>query len=50
MVGLRVKELVNYQNILNIYDKEICKNVKHKNKLKVFERNKVQNINTIIIF
>ena len=48
MVGLRVKELVNYQNILNIYEKEICKNVKHKNKLKVFERNKVQNINTII--
>ena len=48
MVGLRVKELVNYSNILNIYEKEICKNVKYKNKLKVFERNKVQNINTII--
>ena len=36
MDGLKVKELINYQNILNIYEKEICKNVKHKNKLKVF--------------
>ena len=48
MDGLKVKELINYQNILNIYEKEICKNVKHKDKLKVFERNKVQNINTIL--
>ena len=48
MDGLKVKELIKYENILNIYEKEICKNVKHKNKLKVFERNKVQNINTII--
>ena len=48
MDGLKVKELINYSNILNIYEKEIVKNVKHKNKLKVFERNKVQNIHTII--
>ena len=47
MVGLRVREYINYSNILNIYE-EISKNVKHKNKLKVFERNKIQNINTII--
>ena len=48
MGGLKVKEFINYTNILNIYEKEIVKNVKHKNKLKVFERNKVQNIHTII--
>ena len=47
MVGLRVREYINYSNILNIYE-EISKNVKHKNKLKVFERNKVQNINTTL--
>ncbi len=48
MDGLKVKEYINYQNILSIYEKEIVKNVKHKNKLKIFERNKVQNINTIL--
>ena len=48
MDGLKVKESINYNNILNIYEKEMCRNVKHKNKLKVFERNKVQNIHTII--
>jgi len=43
-----VKELINYENIINIYDNEISKNVKHKRKLEIFERSKIQNINTII--
>ena len=43
-----MKELINYENIANIYDNEISKNVKHKRKLEIFERNKIQNINIII--
>ena len=35
-------------NILNIYDNEISKNVKNKNRLFNFETNKMQNISNII--
>ena len=31
-------------DLINIYEKEICKNTKNKNKINVFERNKIQNI------
>ena len=35
---------VNVYDLINIYEKEICKNIKNKNKINVFERNKIQNI------
>ncbi len=42
-----MKEHVNLENILNIYEKEIAKNVKNKRKIYMFERNKIQNITEI---
>lgn len=45
---LKVKKLISYENIVAIYDQEIRKNVKHKRKLEIFERNKLQNIHNII--
>lgn len=42
MVGLKVK--ANVYDLISIYEKEICKNTKNKNKINIFERNKIQNI------
>lgn len=39
---------VNIDGLLNLYEKEISKNVKNKQKLFTFERNKMQNIKSII--
>ncbi len=39
---------VNLENILAIYELEISKNVKNKRKIYLFEKNKFQNINSII--
>ena len=39
---------INLENILNIYEKEISKNVKNKRKLRDFEDNKMQHISNII--
>ena len=38
---------VNIKDLLNIYDKEIRKNCRNKNKLYIFEKNKIQNIDNI---
>ncbi len=43
-----MKEYVNLKNVLDIYEKEISKNVKNKQKVFMFERNKMQNINDIV--
>ena len=43
-----MKEKINYDNIKSIYDLEIAKHVKNKNKLYNFEKNKAQNLNNII--
>ena len=39
---------INLENVLEIYEKEISKNIKNKKKLFRFEANKMQNINNII--
>ena len=46
MGGLNMKVDVN--DILNIYEKEICKNTKNKKKLFDFEKNKMENIFDIV--
>ena len=43
-----MKDNITFVNLLNIYEKEISKNVKNKKKLVKFEINKVQNITNII--
>ena len=43
-----MEEYVNLSNVLNIYENIICKNVKNKQKLFLFERNKMQNIIEIL--
>ena len=43
-----MKEHCNLDTILNLYEKEISKNVKNKHKVYMFEKNKFQNINHII--
>ena len=43
-----MKNDINVANILNIYEKEISKNVKNKKRLFKFEVNKLQNITNII--
>ena len=35
---------VNIYDLIDIYEKEICKNTKNKNKINIFESNKIQNI------
>lgn len=47
MDGLE-KMKVEVNDILNIYEKEICKNTKNKKKLLNFERNKITNIFDIV--
>ena len=49
MLGVRMKNDINLENILEIYEKEISKNVKNKKQVYHFEINKIQNINNIII-
>ena len=46
MHGIKMYE-VNISDLLKIYEKEICKNIKNKKKLINFEVNKIQNINDI---
>ena len=48
MGGLKMKENATLNNILNLYEKEIAKNVKNKNRIYYFEKNKMQNIAEII--
>lgn len=48
MLGVKMKDNINFINLLNIYEQEISKNVKNKKKLVKFEINKVQNITNII--
>lgn len=48
MLGVKMKDNINFINLLNIYENEISKNVKNKKKLVKFEINKVQNITNII--
>ena len=48
MLGAKMKDKINFFNLLDIYEKEISKNVKNKKKLVKFEINKVQNITNII--
>ena len=43
-----MKDNITFVNLLNIYEKEVSKNVKNKKKLVKFEINKVQNITNII--
>ena len=43
-----MKENATLNNILNLYEKEIAKNVKNKNRIYYFEKNKMQNIEEII--
>ena len=42
-----MQKFLNYKNILTIYENEISKNIKNKEKLTYFELNKTQNINHI---
>ena len=48
MHGVIMLNDLNINNLLNIYDTEISKNVKNKKKLYNFEINKMQHINNII--
>ena len=48
MLGVKMKNDINYVNLLKIYETEISKNVKNKNKIVKFEINKMQNISNII--
>ncbi len=48
MGGLKMKENATLNNILNLYESEIAKNVKNKNRIYYFEKNKMQNIEEII--
>ena len=48
MLGVRMNKDVNYNNLINIYDNEISKNIKNKKKLVAFEINKMQYISNII--
>ncbi len=48
MFGVGMKNDLNIANILNIYEKEISKNIKNKKKLYNFEINKMQNITNIL--
>ncbi len=43
-----MKEYVNLEVLLNLFELEISKNVKNKHKVYMFEKNKFQNINRII--
>ena len=43
-----MKENATLNNILNLYESEIAKNVKNKNRIYYFEKNKMQNIEEII--
>lgn len=44
MDGLKVSDYEVFYELLTIYDKELAKNIKNKNKLYYFEKNKMQNI------
>ncbi len=48
MHGVKMKYDITVENILNIYENEISKNIKNKNKIYNFERNKMQNVCDII--
>lgn len=48
MYGAKMKNEITLNNILNIYEKEISKNVKNKRKIYQFEANKIQNVSNII--
>lgn len=48
MRGVIVKNDISIQNLLDIYEKEISKNVKNKRKVRSFENNKMQNIIDIL--
>ncbi len=48
MFGVEIKNDLTVANILNIYEKEISKNVKNKRRLYNFEVNKMQNITNIL--
>ncbi len=43
-----MKEKVNIKELFKVYDEEISKNTKNKNKIVRFEKNKMQNINYLI--
>ncbi len=43
-----MKEHVNLETILDLFELEISKNVKNKHKIYMFEKNKFQNINHIL--
>ena len=48
MLGTKMKNDLNYKNLLELYEHEISKNVKNKKRLFKFEVNKMQNITNII--
>ena len=48
MCGVIMINNLNFNSVLNIYEEEIVKNIKNKNKLYRFEKNKVQNISHIV--
>ena len=48
MDGLKMDEHINLSCIMELYEKEISKNVRNKQRIYNFERHKMRNINTII--
>lgn len=41
-----MNDYLNIENLLNVYEKDLCKNIKNKKKLLNFERFKMININS----